>query len=76
VKEPCAIELSNQAVVRKSPYATAKINAGDTFTDQNVGLFRPVASLGAHEILNLMGRRAINPYKVGDPISEAEVGKT
>lgn len=76
VKEPCASELSNRAVVRKSPYAISKIEPGDAFSDRNVGLFRPVASLGADAIVNLFGRIAKRSYKVGEPIAEAEFSQS
>lgn len=73
LKTPTESEIPVRALVRKSPYATEKINPGQFFTGENVALMRPAAGIDASLFTVLMGRAALKAYSPGELIDLEEV---
>jgi N,N'-diacetyllegionaminate synthase len=63
-KAPTASELDNRGIVRKSIVATAKIQAGEVFSTQNVGVKRPADGFSPmkwHDVIGAKARRNFEP---------------
>ena len=54
--------------VRRSLYAIADIKRGENFTESNIGSIRPGYGLPPKLLPNLLGRRAGQDYRRGDPL--------
>lgn len=54
--------------VRRSLYAIADIKKGENFTEKNIGSIRPGYGLPCKLLPNLLGRRAGQDYRKGDPL--------
>jgi N,N'-diacetyllegionaminate synthase len=58
LKEPSQSERKNISIVRKSVFSSAKIAAGEIFTEENIVLKRPGDGISAIEIDKVLGKRA------------------
>jgi len=54
--------------VRRSVYAIADIKKGENFTEKNIGSIRPGYGLPCKLLPNLLGRKAGQDYRRGDPL--------
>ena len=63
VKKVSASEAKNQDIARKSIIASAKIKAGDVFTEENVTTKRPGSGINPMRWFELLGRRAKHDYE-------------
>ena len=63
VKKVSASEAKNQDIARKSIIASAKIKAGDVFTEENVTTKRPGNGINPMRWFELLGRRAKHDYE-------------
>lgn len=72
-KVPTETELQNLGVVRKSPYASSTVTAGDTFDFSNVALRRPLGPIQGSDFANLIGKRAKHAYREGEAIMATEL---
>lgn len=76
VKRPSARELENAAAARTSIVAARRIEAGETFSAENLGLKRPgtgVSPLRWDEVLGTTARRAYEPDELIDDPSAGEL---
>ena len=71
VKKVSASEAKNQDIARKSIIASAKIKAGDVFTEENVTTKRPGSGINPMRWFELLGRRAKHDYEE-DYLSEKD----
>ncbi|RYE25175.1 MAG: N-acetylneuraminate synthase [Sphingobacteriales bacterium] len=58
LKEPSASEMKNMAIARKSIVASANINMGDTFTEQNISVKRPGSGISPMKWDDVIGTKA------------------
>lgn len=72
-KEPTTSELEMRKIVRKSPYASRKIQRGEVFDDSNLCLLRPASGLDASKYSDLVGRKAKTTYSGGETIKAEEL---
>jgi N-acetylneuraminate synthase len=64
VKQPSASELNNRSIVRKSIVATKTIQAGDVFSEDNIGIKRPGVGLSPMCFWGIIGTKATKDYQV------------
>jgi len=55
--------------LRRSLYAVADIEKGETFTEENVRSIRPGYGIAPKNLPRLLGRKATQAYRKGDRIS-------
>ncbi|MCL2918343.1 N-acetylneuraminate synthase [Shewanella litorisediminis] len=70
VKSPTASEIKNKAVARKSLVATQNIQAGESFTGENISIKRPGNGISPYRYWELLERTASRDYHAGDLIIE------
>lgn len=60
---------------RRSLVACRAIEAGETFTEDNVKSVRPAIGIKPKYFSELMGKKSKKAYKFGEPISDIEIGE-
>jgi N-acetylneuraminate synthase len=70
IKAPFAVEEANAAIARKSLTAIQDIQAGETFTNQNLGCMRPGYGIEPIMYYDYLGKRATQNYHAGALIDE------
>lgn len=72
-KQPTSGEEEIKKVVRKSPFASREIVAGEVFSRDNISLMRPQVGLDASALTELLGKRAKKAYSTGDVLEQGEL---
>lgn len=67
-KKLTASELPIQEIARRSIYARLPIKTGDTFTQQNLVVRRPVGPLSADRFEKILGKKALRDLSEGSPL--------
>lgn len=67
-KEPSPSELKNKPVARKSIVAASRINRGEIFTEENLGVKRPGTGINPMKWEKVIGQIAMQNYKEDDLI--------
>ncbi|MBT1443008.1 N-acetylneuraminate synthase [Shewanella sp. JM162201] len=70
VKSPTVSEVKNKAVARKSLVASQAIQAGDSFSADNVAIKRPGNGMSPYHYWELFKRKASRDYQAGELIIE------
>ncbi len=68
-KVPQICELKNSKIARKSIVAIKKINIGDKFSLENLGVKRPGNGINPNQIFRLIGKKSKKAYKFDDLIT-------
>ena len=68
IKKPQSSEIENQKVVRRSIVATNKINKGEIFNENNIGLKRPASGKSPMQYWELIGKISHKNYNTDDNI--------
>jgi len=71
-KQPAPAERANMAVARKSIVAARRIEAGETFSTENLTLKRPATGLSPIALWDLLGISATRAYDADEAIQAAE----
>lgn len=70
LKGPCATELKNMSIARRSLLARVPIAVGDMFTEDNLIAKRPGSGMSPMDYWTLLGRRSRHAYAADDLIGE------
>jgi len=63
IKKPSPSELKNKPVARKSIVAASSIEQGETFTEMNITVKRPGTGITPMRWDEIIGRKAVKPYR-------------
>jgi N-acetylneuraminate synthase len=69
IKAPTESEKANMAAARRSLVALQDINAGDVFTEENLGAKRPGSGISPFEYWDWLGKKAGRDYKKDEGIA-------
>ena len=68
IKKPSKSELKNKPIVRKSLVAIKKIEKGDLFTEENIGVKRPGNGISPMRWDEVIGEKASKSFEIDDLI--------
>ena len=69
-KTPTKSELKNIVSIRKSIYATQKINKGDILNINNITTKRPLSKMSAMDWDKILNKKSKNNYEIDSPLDE------